>query len=90
VPDFDYDAKPKGALEVSRTERIAQIRSRKADERARAKVNADRRAGGGGGGGRPAPSRPGHAQAGSGGGGREGGAPRSRRRGGRGGVRARR
>jgi ATP-dependent RNA helicase RhlE len=99
VPDFDYEARPKGTLEVSRTERISQIRARKADERTRANANADRRArsGGGGGGasrggsggsGRPASSRSGVGAAGAGGGGREG-APSGRRRGRRGGVRGR-
>ncbi len=44
VPDFDYTAKPEGKLEVPIGERIAAIRARKAEDRARAKVNADRRA----------------------------------------------
>jgi ATP-dependent RNA helicase RhlE len=97
VPDFDYDARPKATLEVSRTERIAQIRARKAQERTRANENAARRqrsgggggsgGSGGGGGGRSAASRPGSSHAG-GGGGREG-APSARRRGRRGGVRGR-
>jgi ATP-dependent RNA helicase RhlE len=98
VPDFDYDAKPKASLEVSRGERIAQIRSRKADERSRAKVNAERRTrsggsgggrGGSGGGGsgsaRPASSRSSGSDAGGGG----TGTPRPRGRGRRGGVRGR-
>ena len=46
---FDYKARPQGALEVPLQERIAAIRARKADDRARAKVNADRRARGSGG-----------------------------------------
>ena len=45
VPDFDYRAKPAARLEVPIAERIAAIRARKKEERARAKVNADRRAG---------------------------------------------
>jgi ATP-dependent RNA helicase RhlE len=55
LPDFDYRAKPP-SLEVPRAQRIAEIRARKAEERARAKAKADRRAGG-------APARPaaGHA-----------------------------
>ncbi len=43
VPDFDYDARPEGRFEVPIGERIAAIRSQKADERARAKAKADRR-----------------------------------------------
>ncbi len=45
VPDFDYAARPQGRLEVPLAERIAAIRARKADERARAKTKADRPAG---------------------------------------------
>jgi ATP-dependent RNA helicase RhlE len=44
VPDFDYNARPAARLEVPLAERIAAIRSRKADERARARSNAERRA----------------------------------------------
>jgi ATP-dependent RNA helicase RhlE len=51
LPDFDYKARGL-AVEVPRAQRIAQIRARKAEERARARVNAERRAGGGG---QPAP-----------------------------------
>ncbi|MDQ3998064.1 MAG: DEAD/DEAH box helicase, partial [Gemmatimonadota bacterium] len=43
VPDFDYRARPSGQLEVPRGERIAAIRARKAEERARAKAKAERR-----------------------------------------------
>ena len=43
VPDFDYSAKPEGRLEVPLAQRIAEIRARKRDERARAAVNAARR-----------------------------------------------
>ncbi|MDD8026885.1 MAG: DEAD/DEAH box helicase [Acidobacteriota bacterium] len=42
VPDFDYGARPEARLEVPLAERIAAIRSRKADERARAKSKAER------------------------------------------------
>ncbi len=48
VPDFDYRARPEGQLEVPIGERIAAIRARKAEERARAKAKADRRAAHGG------------------------------------------
>ena len=43
VPDFDYSAKPEVALELPHAERIAAIRARKADERARAKAKLERR-----------------------------------------------
>ena len=43
VPDFDYDARPEARLEVSQAERIAKIRSQKANERTRARANAARR-----------------------------------------------
>jgi ATP-dependent RNA helicase RhlE len=43
VPDFDYNAKTEGRFEVPIGERIAAIRSRKADERARSRAKADRR-----------------------------------------------
>jgi len=63
LPDFNYKAVPEGRLEIPIGERIAAIRARKAEDRARAKVNAERRAaaaargtqpprGGAGGGGR--------------------------------------
>jgi ATP-dependent RNA helicase RhlE len=50
VPDFDYKAKPEGRLEVPLAERIAEIRKRKSEDRARAAEKAKRR-------GQPAPSR---------------------------------
>ena len=43
VPDFDYSAKPQGRLEVPLAERIAAIRAKKAEDRARAKAKAERR-----------------------------------------------
>jgi ATP-dependent RNA helicase RhlE len=43
VPDFDYHARAHGKLEVPLAQRIADIRARKRDERARAQVNAARR-----------------------------------------------
>jgi ATP-dependent RNA helicase RhlE len=45
VPDFDYSARPEARLEVPLTERIAAIRARKTEDRARAKAKAERRAG---------------------------------------------
>ena len=44
IPDFDYQARAEQRLEVPHAQRIAEIRARKADERQRAKANADRRA----------------------------------------------
>jgi ATP-dependent RNA helicase RhlE len=43
LPDFDYHAKAEGVLEVPLAERIAAIRARKSEERARAKEKAARR-----------------------------------------------
>jgi ATP-dependent RNA helicase RhlE len=43
VPDFDYTAKPQGKLEIPLAQRIAEIRARKREERARAEINAARR-----------------------------------------------
>jgi len=57
VPDFDYSAKPAARLEVPIAERIAAIRARKKEDRARAKVNADRRAAGAVRAAAPAPKR---------------------------------
>lgn len=42
VPDFDYNARPEGRFEVPIAERIAAIRSRKAEERARSRAKAAR------------------------------------------------
>jgi len=47
LPDFDYTAKPAGALEVPLQERIAAIRAKKAEDRARSAAKAARKAGGG-------------------------------------------
>ena len=41
VPDFDYSHKPVEKLEIPLQDRIAEIRARKSEERARAKANAD-------------------------------------------------
>jgi ATP-dependent RNA helicase RhlE len=43
LPDFEYNARPQ-ALEVPHAQRIAEIRRRKREDRARAHVNAARRA----------------------------------------------
>jgi ATP-dependent RNA helicase RhlE len=43
IPDFDYAARVAGKLEVPIADRIAAIRARKADDRARAKQKADAR-----------------------------------------------
>jgi ATP-dependent RNA helicase RhlE len=44
LPEFDYARRPAERLEIPLAERIAAIRARKADERARARANAARRA----------------------------------------------
>jgi ATP-dependent RNA helicase RhlE len=44
VPDFDYAARPRTKLEIPLAQRIAEIRARKREERARAEINAARRA----------------------------------------------
>ena len=43
VPDFDYTSRPKQALEIPLAQRIAEIRARKRQDRARADINAARR-----------------------------------------------
>jgi ATP-dependent RNA helicase RhlE len=43
LPHFDYTARATERLEVPMAQRIAEIRARKTDERARARVNAERR-----------------------------------------------
>jgi ATP-dependent RNA helicase RhlE len=48
---FDYHARPAQRLEVPLAERIAEIRKKKAEDRARSAAKAARRGGGGGGGG---------------------------------------
>jgi len=65
LPDFDYKARPQAKLEIPLAERIAAIRSRKADERARSRARGpasfrppQRGGHGGGGSGRPSPSGP--------------------------------
>ncbi len=48
VPGFDYKARPEQKLEVPLAERIAAIRAKKADDRARAKAKEQRRGSSGG------------------------------------------
>jgi ATP-dependent RNA helicase RhlE len=93
VPDFDYRARPSHKLEIPLAQRIAEIRTRKREERARAQLNAARRAAvtrQGPGAGRPAPSGQGSRDGGPGAGqrprpgGMRGGGPGHHRRGGRG------
>ena len=43
LPDFDYNAKPTAKLEIPIGERIAEIRARKAEQRARSKAKAERK-----------------------------------------------
>jgi ATP-dependent RNA helicase RhlE len=56
LPDFDYKARPQARFEVPVAERIAEIRKRKADDRARAKAKLERRSANQSGQGRPAAS----------------------------------
>ena len=77
VPDFDYTAKPPARLEVPLAQRIAEIRARKREDRARAAVNAARRSAHQR--GQPSPSAPARqGEAARGSAGREGG-PQHRR-----------
>jgi ATP-dependent RNA helicase RhlE len=46
VPDFDYKARPAAKLEIPLAERIAAIRAKKAEDRARAAAKLARRSGG--------------------------------------------
>ena len=76
LPDFDYKARPQAKLEIPLAERIAAIRQRKAEERARshARAGGSRPAGPRPAGPRPAGARP------AGGPHRRGPAPANRRR----------
>jgi ATP-dependent RNA helicase RhlE len=47
LPDFDYAARPAARLEVPRGERIAALRAKKADDRARSTARSQRRPTGG-------------------------------------------
>jgi ATP-dependent RNA helicase RhlE len=61
LPDFDYKARPQIRLEIPIAQRLAASRARKSEERARARANAERRAGGpraGAAASRPAGARP--------------------------------
>jgi ATP-dependent RNA helicase RhlE len=49
IPDFDYNARPEGRLEIPIGERIAAIRGRKAEERARSNAKRNGQSGRGGG-----------------------------------------
>jgi ATP-dependent RNA helicase RhlE len=49
LPDFDYAAKPAAKLEIPIGERIAQIRAKKAEDRARSKAKQQRTGGSGAG-----------------------------------------
>ncbi len=81
VDGFDYSARPQQRFEVPLAERIAEIRKKKAEDRARSAAKAARRggggqqaSGGGGGGGRPGGDSPYKKSSGSGSGrGRRGG-----------------
>jgi ATP-dependent RNA helicase RhlE len=87
LPDFDYKARPSERFEVPLAQRIAEIRRRKAEDRARADANRARRSGGGAGTGGPRPGQPRPGASGQGarpdGGGRQrrfgGNGPRRRR-----------
>ncbi len=73
LPDFNYKAAPDATFEVPLAERIAAIKARKAEDRARAKINAERRATAAARQGTPGGNRPGgNRTGGSGGGGRGG------------------
>ena len=47
LPDFNYSARAEARLEIPLAERIAAIRAKKSEDRARAKAKADRKARGG-------------------------------------------
>jgi ATP-dependent RNA helicase RhlE len=93
VPDFDYQAKPEAKLEIPLAERIAAIRAKKAEDRARSQAKASRGGGGGSGASRPSGGSGGGAPRGGGQGqgqggrgrGPGGGRPGGGRRGGGGG-----
>ena len=81
VPDFDYNARPEGKLEIPLGERIAAIRAKKSDDRARSQSRQGGRGGAsGGGGGRSGGGGGGRPRSPAGGGGtRRFGGPRSGR-----------
>ena len=67
VAGFDYSGKPKQRFEVPIAERIAEIRARKAEDRKRAKLKAERREAHGAGGPNPGGQKPAGQSARSGG-----------------------
>jgi ATP-dependent RNA helicase RhlE len=67
VPDFDYKQRPAEKLEIPIQERIAAIRARKSEDRARAKAKAERRGAPQAASSRPAAGRGGAAPSGRGG-----------------------
>lgn len=75
IPDFDYNARPEGRLEIPIGERIAAIRGRRADERARSNAKRNGQSGRAGGHRSQQPKRE-HASDG-----RSGGSNRNRSRG---------
>ena len=88
LPDFDYNAPPEQPHEIPLQQRIAEIRKRKADDRARAKAKADRRAAHAAGqGGAPGGHRPGSKEGPGSGPRSQGGRPGGPRRRGPGGHR---
>jgi len=80
IPDFDYNARPEGRLEIPIGERIAAIKGRKSEERARSKAKAARS--GGSNGSRGSGGSPRSGSSGGSGSGRSGGSGDSRRSGG--------
>jgi len=84
IPDFDYNARPEGRLEIPIGERIAAIRGRKAEERARSKAKANRSTGSNGSNGHRGSNHSG-GSGGANGSGRSGGSGSSARSGGQGG-----
>lgn len=80
LPDFDYSMQPAGKFEVPLADRIAAIRARKADDRARSKAKSERRghgapSHGGGSHGGGGPHRGARKQTSAGSGARPGGRP---------------
>ena len=68
VPDFDYNARPEVRLEIPLADRIAAIRAKKSEDRARGQAKRGGGSGASGGGGRGGASSGGGARGGPGGG----------------------
>ncbi len=68
VPDFDYNARPEVRLEIPLADRIAAIRAKKSEDRARGQAKRGGGSGASGGGGRGGASSGGGARGGQGGG----------------------